>query len=143
MCVRSLLRQIWQQLAHQLPPLASLPVSGGAEVVVGASSPETGGQLCSPRPARYFLAGEGSDVPSPCFFLSLPCRRSPLFIRGWLVGDSRVELRSAKVEFLCLGSLFFFASDPFLHTSRFAMYFLCYRFIFSWDLHKSPLDKYF
>lgn len=37
--------------------------------------------------SRYFLAGEGSDVSFPRFFLSLPCQRSPLFIRGWLVGD--------------------------------------------------------
>lgn len=40
-----------------------------------------------PRLSQYFLAGEGSDV-FPRFILSLPCQRSPLFILGWLVGDS-------------------------------------------------------
>ena len=50
------------------------------------------GQLCSQSPVSVgtFWLGKDLTSPSPRFFLSLPCQRSPLFIRGWLVGDSPV-----------------------------------------------------
>lgn len=50
------------------------------------------GQLCSQSPVSVgtFWLGKDLTSPSPRFFLSLPCQRSPLFIRRWLVGDSPV-----------------------------------------------------